>query len=58
MHTVRITSVINGIENTVFTIESDEPRVDANIARQLRNQTGLEVRVYDELGLRGIMDAL
>lgn len=53
----KINTVAAGVETTVLEIVSNN-RDAAAMARAIRNETGLEVRVYDNLGLRGVMDAI
>ena len=57
VHTIRLFTVVGGLETLADTIVSATRFAASSAARALRDHTGLEVRVYDELGLRGIMDA-
>lgn len=56
-HTVRITQISNGIETVVHQYGPSTIREAANRARIHRDSTGFETRVYDDDGLRGVMDA-
>ena len=55
--TYQIKTLSNGTETTVLELVSANGCDATSMARVIRNDTGLETRVYDACGLRGIMDA-
>ena len=55
--TYQIKVLKNDNETTVLEFFSVNGNDAALMARNIRNETGLETRVYDAHGLRGIMDA-
>ena len=55
--TYQIKTLNAGTETTVLELASATSRDAAAMARSIRDDTGLETRVYDACGLRGIMDA-
>lgn len=55
--TYQIKVLNNGTESTVLEFASSNANDAALMARNIRNETGLETRVYDAHGLRGVMDA-